>query len=252
MKVLVNGQLIEYKKEGRGKTILLLHGWGALLGTFDELAQYFVKRGFEVLRFDFPGFGGSPKPDDSWGVGEYASLTAALLDKLKIKNIYGLIGHSFGGRVIIKGIASGVLNPKKVVLLGSAGVKPRQSAKKLAYKVVAKAGKAVTSMPGLRGARTRLREQLYDAAGASDYLNAGKMRKIFLNTVNEDLLGSVSHITQPALLIWGEHDSETPVSQARMIKESLKSAHLVIIPEAGHFVYTDDLAAVTKELDGFL
>jgi pimeloyl-ACP methyl ester carboxylesterase len=252
MKILIDRQLVEYKREGQGKTVVLLHGWGASLATFDELAKYLTGRGFEVIRFDFPGFGGSPKPDDSWGVGEYAGLTAALLQKLKVKSVYALIGHSFGGRVIIKGISAKQLNPKKVVLLGAAGVKPRQTGKKLAYKAVAKVGKVLTSVPGLRSAQGRLREKLYATAGATDYLNAGSMRKVFLNTINEDLLGDVSHVLQPTLLVWGENDTETPLYQARLIKERLKTGELVVVPEAGHFVYTDDSAAVMRELDRFL
>ena len=252
MKVLVNGQLIEYKKEGRGRTVVLLHGWGDSLATFSELAKYFVGRGFEVLRFDFPGFGGSPKPDDSWGVGEYAALTSALLEKLKVTNVYALVGHSFGGRVIIKGVASGKLQAKKVVLIGAAGVKTPKSAKKQALKVVAKVGKAATALPGLKSLRGELRKKLYGAAGSTDYLNAGQMQKIFLNTINEDLLPEVSKITQPTLLLWGEHDDQTPVRDAERMREQLPYATLVVVPDTGHFVFIDDVLAITKELDGFL
>jgi len=252
MKVLVNGQLIEYKKEGRGRTILLLHGWGDSLATFNDLTKYFVGRGFEVIRFDFPGFGGSAKPDDSWGVSEYAALTGELLKKLKVKNLYALVGHSFGGRVIIKGIASGFLDAKKVVLIGAAGVKPPKSAKKQAFKAVAKVGKAVTALPGLKNLREGLRESLYGAAGSTDYLRAGQMQQIFLNTINEDLLPEVAAMTQPTLLLWGENDSETPVRQAELIQAQLPYGTLVVVPEAGHFVFMDDPTAVTKELDGFL
>jgi len=58
MKVLVNNQLIEYKDEGSGRVVLLLHGWGTNLATFDQLAGHLAKK-FRVIRFDFPGFGQS-------------------------------------------------------------------------------------------------------------------------------------------------------------------------------------------------
>jgi len=252
MKVLVNGQLIEYKKEGSGKTVLLLHGWGMSLGTFDQVAAHLVKKGYSVLRFDFPGHGSSPKPADDWGVGEYAQLTSDLLAKLKITDLYAVLGHSFGGRVIIKGFAKDLLKPSKVILIGAAGIKPAKSLKKQTFKAVAKLGKAVTSLPGLRQLRTNLRAKLYSAAGSTDYLLAGDMQGIFLRTINEDLLPEVPSIDVPTLLVWGQNDFETPVKDAITMVRLIKNAELVVVPDTGHFVYDDDFVAVKKELDLFL
>lgn len=251
MKLVVDGQLIEYKDAGKGKVLLLLHGWGASLGTYDALATVLEKR-FRVIRFDFPGFGSSPKPEDSWGVSEYARLTASLVQKLKIDQVYAVIGHSFGGRVIIKGISLGVLTPDKVVLMGAAGIKPAKSIKKHALKAVAKTGKAVTSLPGIRRFRSSLQQKLYAAAGSNDYLEARSMQQIFLNTINEDLLPEVAATKQPTLLIWGENDQDTPLSDAYKMKDKLKKAELRIVPDAGHFVYLDAPAVVSSELEKFL
>jgi pimeloyl-ACP methyl ester carboxylesterase len=251
MNIVIDGQLVSYSDEGKGRVIVLLHGWGQTKKTFDDLARHLSKT-FRVVRLDFPGFGGSSRPDDSWGVGEYAELTAKFLQKLKVESVYALIGHSFGGRVIIKGVASKLLSPDKVVLIGAAGVKASRTFKKEALKVTAKVGKAATALPVLRNLRTSLRKKLYDVAGNTDYLNAGPMRKIFINTINEDLLPYVSKITRPALLIWGENDTEAPVRDGKRMNEQLKNSTFVEIQDAGHFVYDDNLDAVTKELDRFL
>jgi pimeloyl-ACP methyl ester carboxylesterase len=251
MQIMVNGQLIQYRDEGKGHAILMLHGWGSNLATFDTLANHLSKR-FRVVRLDLPGFGGSPRPTDNWGVGDYARQVRDVTSKLRIDKLYAIIGHSFGGRVIIKGIAESYFHPQKVVLIGTAGVKPPKSIKKSAYAVVAKAGKAITMVPGLKSLRRVLRKKLYEAAGASDYLNAGAMQKIFLNTIDEDLLPLVHTITQPALLIWGENDNETPLTDARRIMRELPDGQLIVIPQAGHFVYSDDAVAVDKALDAFL
>jgi len=252
MKVLVNGQLIEYKKEGKGKTILLLHGWGDSLSTFDTVAEYLVNKGFEVLRFDFPGFGSSPTPSMTWGVSDYARLTNQILAKLKINELYAVVGHSFGGRVIIKSFAHDLLPAEKIVLIGAAGIKPSQSAKKQLFKVIAKAGKAATSVPGLRQLRNGLRQKLYSAAGSTDYLLAGDMQKIFLKTINEDLLPEVESITVPSLLIWGQNDFETPVKDGVTMHQRIKDSRFVVVPDTGHFVFKDDFTAVKKELELFL
>lgn len=251
MKVIVDGQLIEYKDEGSGKVVLLLHGWGTNLTTFNQLAGHLSLK-FRVIRFDFPGFGQSPKPVNDWSVSDYACLTGKLLDKLKINELHTVIAHSFGGRVVIKGVSLDYFAPKKVVLMGAAGVKPSQSIKTGLYKSVAKIGKLVTSLPLLINIQPALRRRLHAAAGSTDYLQAGQMQKIFLNVIAEDLLPEVKHLTQPTLLIWGNDDTQTPLTDAKAILELLDKGELVVVPNSGHFVYSEAYSKVVKQLDAFL
>ncbi len=251
MKIVINNQLIEYKDEGSGKTVLLLHGWGADMTTFDRIAGRLVKK-FRVIRFDFPGFGQSPRPADDWAIADYASLTSDLLKKLKIEDVYAVIAHSFGGRVMIKGASLNCIRSEKIVLIGSAGIKPRQSAKKKLYKGLAKAGKIATSLPILSKARSILRERLYSSAGSTDYLKSGNMRGIFVNAINEDLTHEIKDINQSTLLLWGKNDTETPLSDAKLMLGSLNNGQLIVIPDAGHFVYLEAFDQVANELDKFL
>jgi len=250
MNIVVNGHLLEFSDQGKGKVIVLLHGWGPNSTTFKELSALLVKK-YRVITLDFPGFGGSPRPTTDWTVGDYADCVAGFLKKLDLP-VYAFIGHSFGGRVIIKGTATGVLNAEKIVLIGSAGVKTARSVKTHLITAAAKTGKAVTSLPGLRQLRTKLRQQLYESIGSTDYMNAGDMKQTFLNTINEDLLPLVPKVNQPALLIWGENDDATPVRQAKQINDALPHGELVVIPGAGHFVYLEKLPEVYKELERFL
>jgi len=251
MKVLVGGQLIEYKDEGKGKVLLLLHGWGANLGSFNDLAKHLSKK-YRVIRFDFPGYGASPQPSTDWYIGDYAKLTSELLKKLKIEKLHAVVGHSFGGRVIIKMSALGLLATQKVILLGAAGIKPKQTPKKALYRMIAKTGKAATSLPGLKKVRASLREKFYVAIGSTDYLRSESMQQIFLHTVNEDLLPFVKTVKQPSLLIWGENDDQTPVGDAYRMLNELEDAELFVVEDAGHFVYLDDPEIVYTKIEGFL
>lgn len=249
--MVIEGQLVGYTDEGKGKVVVLLHGWGQSTTTFDTLAESLLKK-YRVIRFDFPGFGSSPRPKDDWKIKDYSHLTAQLLKKLKIKALYAVIGHSFGGRVIIKGFSTKELIAEKVVLIGAAGPKSSQQLKKVIFKAIAKTGKAATALPGLRALRPKLRGKLYQAAGSTDYLNAASMQKIFLNTINEDLLPEVSAIDKPTLMIWGERDDEVPVSVAKRMKDQLSNAKLLVVPGAGHFVHNDEPALVESEIEAFL
>lgn len=251
MQVLVDGQLVNYADEGKGRVVVLLHGWGARLQTFDALARQ-LRSHYRVIRLDFPGFGASPKPDDSWTVGSYATLTAAFLKKLGVKKTHALLGHSFGGRVIIKGVAEGVLNAQRIVFMNAAGPRTSDSARRALFKVIAKTGKAVTALPGLRSLRGGLRRKLYGAAGATDYLDVQSMRSIFLHTVNEDLTPLLKKVTPPALLLWGENDTDVPVKTAELMQRELPTAELVVLPEAGHFVYLDQPEESLRRIQEFL
>jgi pimeloyl-ACP methyl ester carboxylesterase len=251
MNIIVGDQLIEYKDDGSGQVVLLLHGWGVDLNTFDQLTNHLSIK-FRVIRLSFPGFGNSPRPSDDWAVIDYARLTGDFLKKLNITKPYAVIAHSFGGRVAIKGISQGFLGPERVVFMDIAGVKPKLTLKKNLYKIVAKTGKVATVIPGFGKVRPVLRRYLYSKAGSIDYLLADEMKRIFLNVINEDLLPEISKNTHPTLLIWGEDDQETPSSDATSILKLLDSGKLVVIPNAGHFVYIDAYEEVYKRLDDFL
>ena len=251
MKVLINDQLVEYKDEGSGRVIFLLHGWGANLSTFDQMAAHLSKK-YRVVRIDFPGFGQSPRPNRDWFIGDYAGMVNGVLQKLKIDQLYAVVGHSFGGRVAITAVGLGLFRPEKVILIGSAGVKPKVKVKKAVFGSIAKVGKIATSAPIINRLQPLLRERLYKAAGSTDYLDANEMQQIFLNTVNEDLLVYLSKIKMPTLLIWGEDDTETPMSDAKLMLSRLSDANLVGIANAGHFVYVEAFDKVTAEMDKFL
>jgi pimeloyl-ACP methyl ester carboxylesterase len=251
MKVIVNNQLLEYEDRGNGRVVLMLHGWGVDLHTFDRLVDYLSQK-YRVIRFDFPGFGKSPKPTLDWLVDDYARLVRDLLQKLNITDLYAVIAHSFGGRVTIKGISQDYFKPNQVILIGTAGVKPTQSVKKTIYKTIAKIGKIATALPLLNKLQPKLRQKLYSMVGSTDYLQADQMKKIFLNTINEDLLPEVKNIKQPTLLIWGENDTETPLNDAKLILNNLRHGQLRVIKNSGHFVYIEAFDKVIKEIDGFL
>jgi len=251
VKVLINNQLVEYSDEGSGRVLLFLHGWGANLKTFDSLAKHFTDK-FRVIRLDFPGFGGSPKPENDWFIDDYSRLTADFLEKINASDVYAIVAHSFGGRVTIRCSSANYLNPKKIVLMGAAGIKPRKTFKMIVYKVIAKIGKFLTSLSLLKKLQPLLRKKLYSSIGNTDYSQANDMKKIFVNTINEDLLPELSKIKQTTLLIWGENDQETPLSDANLMSDLIKSSKLKVIPSAGHFVYADALDKTKKYMDDFL
>lgn len=241
MQIIVDNLAVHYRDEGSGKTVVLLHGWQAGLETFDDLAKELSSH-HRVVRLDWPGFGRSQRPGAIWGISDYAKLLAAFLEKIDAQP-FCLLGHSFGGRVVIKAAADKLIGADRIVLVDSGGIKKSQSLRNQALKVVAKTGKAATAVvPGLRN---KLRTRLYKTIGSTDYLEAGPMREIFLKTINEDLQDDAGKVTTPTLLIWGKDDTETPVSDGRLLAGKIAGAKLEIL-DGGHFIYLDRPNEVTN------
>ncbi|MDP3965415.1 MAG: alpha/beta hydrolase, partial [bacterium] len=201
MRCIVNGLVAEYEDAGHGDVILMLHGWKDSLHTFDEIA-IFLADSHRIIRLDLPGFGGSEPPPADWKLDDYVGFVKDFLAKLDIRPDT-LVGHSFGGRITVKGVATGVLQPKKIVLISSAGVARRQTFKNVILTVLAKIGRVVTAIPPFSFWKQKIRRKLYEAIG-SDYFRAGVLRGTFLNIIKEDLSTVAKAITIPALILWGE------------------------------------------------
>lgn len=248
MKVIVGNLATEYQDEGTGSAFLMLHGWKDSLNTFDELVP--LLPGYRIIRLDMPGFGGSDAPPSAWGVGEYVDFVQAFIEKLNVTPEI-IVGHSFGGRVAIKGVGSGVLKPKKLVLIAAAGLARRRTLKNHLLAGFAKIGRVATSIPPLSLWQNTLRRKLYGALG-SDYFAAGSLKETFKKVVSEDLSEYAAKITIPTLLVWGRDDASTPLSQAERIHELIERSQLDIVMNAGHFVHKEKPEEVANFIKMFI
>jgi pimeloyl-ACP methyl ester carboxylesterase len=247
MKVVVDDLAVEYQDEGQGPVMLFLHGWKDDLRTFDLLASDLMKR-YHVVRLDLPGFGRSEAPATAWSLDNYVNLVTDFLEKMNIRPDY-FVGHSFGGRVVIKGTATKKFHPKKIVLISSAGIAKTNTGRNQLFKGAAKLGKFFTAVPPLSSLRRPLRKKLYQAAG-SDYLSAGPLTETYLSIIREDLSGAARHISVPSLLIWGSDDTITPLSDGKFLAQAIPGARLEILDGKSHFVHREapeQVAELIKE-----
>ena len=246
MKTIVTNLAIEYTDEGQGPTLLMLHGWGDNLHTFDALVRELPE--YRIVRVDMPGFGNSERAPETWGVVEYARFIESFIKKVQIEP-RAVVGHSFGGRVILKGVGTSIFAPEKIVLVASAGVARKTTLKHLVLRLFAKLGKALTLIPPFSIYRLQIRKKLYGSIG-SDYFAAGSMRDVFLKVVKEDLLQYAREIRVPALLVWGDQDTQTPLSDGEKIRDAIRESQLEVIIGATHFVHQEkphEVAALIKE-----
>ena len=239
MRIKVKNVDVNYIQYGEGKDIILLHGWGQNIEMMKPLGDNFCDR-FKITILDFPGFGKSEEPDYDWSISDYALMLEEFIKKLGIKKPI-IMGHSFGGRVAIRYSAN---NPiEKLILFGSPCIRIQE--KLPLYVVVLK---KLKQLPGLNNFGEYMKKYI----GSRDYKAASPlMRKVLVNTVNEDLSSYARNIEEPTLLIWGDHDSEAPLNDARQLEKIMIDAALIVLP-GSHYAYLENLGRVVTILNNFL
>ena len=115
MQLNIDGFNLNYNDVGDGTPVLMLHGWGSSCDAYNFMTKTFSDR-FRMVSLDFPGFGKSDMINEPWDVEKYCQITLKFIEKLGITD-YIIVGHSFGGRVIIKLAGTDRINPKKSFLL---------------------------------------------------------------------------------------------------------------------------------------
>ncbi|MBN1966474.1 MAG: alpha/beta hydrolase [Anaerolineae bacterium] len=232
--------------------IVALHGWGGSIESFWPVAEALAPLGYTVHVLDLPGFGQSALPptseDEAWSVPEYAAFVLAYLAAQGLDRVH-LLGHSFGGRISLILGAEHADRLDKIVLAGSAGVRPPGNPLRDA---AVKAGKRVMQLPGLRALYEPARRRLYEELGATDYLEAGPLQATFVKVVALDLLPVAARVSRPTLLIWGDRDEETPLWMGRQLERTIPDAGLVTFQGAGHFCYLERLADYVRIVNHFL
>lgn len=249
MKKLIDNININYEVYGEGKDVLVLHGWGAEIRTVKPVADALSGK-FKVWLVDLPGFGESDEPPENWDVYSYADFVKKLTEELEISDPI-LIGHSFGGRLSIILAAKKMLNPPKIILVDSAGIKPKRGidyyCKVYTYKIM----KHVAALTGKIS--KSLEDKIKSKFGSSDYKNASQtMRAVFVRVVNEDLTYLLKDIPCPTLLFWGENDDATPLSDAKKMEKLIPDAGIVTVPGGGHYSYLDNFAMFNAVANKFL
>lgn len=247
--VIVDGLATSYSQAGRGKSVLLIHGWGDSRRTYKTLMASLASN-YQVTALDLPGFGASEMPKTGWNLTDYSLFLENFCKKLNLAPEV-IVGHSNGGALAIHATSRGFLAPQKLVLLAASGVRSNKRVKRAAIKTIAKVGKAATIWLPL-ATRKRLQITLYGTVG-SDMLVAPQMQETFKLTVRQDVQADAKKLQLPTLLVYGSNDRATAVkSVGNRFAACIKNSKLVVIDGAGHFVHHDASEQVEQLVTEFL
>jgi len=250
MQLVIQNIITNYRIKGKGTPLILLHGWGASSESFNPIFTKLSQK-YQVYALDLPGFGKTQTSEQAWAVEDYARFVDNFLTKLNIHKAV-FLGHSFGGRILIKLVTQKPELFDQLILTGAAGVKSKNNLRKNLFKLSAKIGKIILSLPGLKSLRQKARKNLYKAAGTDDYLTAGALKQTFVKVTQEDLTPLLSKINTQTLLIWGENDLDTPLCAGKIMHQQIINSDFKIINKAGHYAFVDQPNQFLQVLNSFL
>ncbi len=107
--ITIGGDLIHYEKLGRGRPVILIHGWIGSWRYWIPLMQR-LHTSFSVYTLDLIGFGDSSKNGEHYSVEKQVDMLETFLDQLGIPKA-AMIGHGLGSMVILQ---FALRNPDKV------------------------------------------------------------------------------------------------------------------------------------------
>lgn len=244
----VLGLRTRYLVRGAGPPVLVLHGWGASIEAVHPIVTGLAPVA-TVYVLDLPGFGQTDLPPSAWGVEDYQAFVAAFMDALALERS-ALVGHSNGGRIAIRMAATEPQRVSRLVLVDSAGIRPKRTLRYYRRVGMAKLGKYAARFLGRPG--ERLRSKIVGRVASADYAAAGPLRPTLVRLVNSDLREYLPRIAASTLLVWGSHDTDTPVAQGRLMEQLIPDAGLVVLDGAGHFSYIDQSARFARIVSHFL
>lgn len=216
-----------------------MHGYLSSGQSFFNQITHF-SRDFEVFAPDLVGFGTNQDMPYPYSLDDYIDSVDKYMEQNEIVNPF-IVAHSFGGRIAIKGIATKKLGCKKLVLTGSAGLKPKRTIKKTLKKTCFCFFKRFVK-----------KEKLIKFY-SKDYLALNQtMRSSFIKIVGEHLESYLPLIQVPTLIINGKLDKETPLYMAKRLNKNISDSTLKVFDGCGHFCFLDKPNKFNMEVREFL
>lgn len=240
-KIKVNDVDLAYRDEGAGEAIVFLHAFALTQRMWDEQVEAFATK-CRVITFDWRGFGESTLGEQNTSMDVFADDLAGLLDALQIE-CATICGLSMGGYAAFAFYRKYGSRVASLILADTRAGNDTEEAKLARYKMAERVRREGLSFlpdevlskwlaPSTISNRPRVVEQV-----RSMIINNQPAGVVSAQTAMAERLDSTPLLAQircPTLVIVGEQDSLTPLSEAEKICTAIPAAHLKVINDSGH------------------
>jgi len=285
---LPNSETVGYRESGSGDSVLLLlHGNMISSRHLEPLMVNFPLQ-VRLIAIDLPGFGISSYKTQVSALRDLSDTVRLFADKLQLTQ-FSVLGWSMRGGVAMQFASDYPERVKRLILLGSIGVKGYQLLRKDKdgnpipgdfLKTREEIASDPLVAPVLNAYRTRdkdffrkvwdiliytdnqpaeieYEEYLEDILTQRNYIDIYfAMARFNISHQNNGVVdgtGAVDKIGSPTLVIHGDRDRVIPQRIASEIVSSIgTNAQLVILPETGHSPLVDSLTGTISVITKFM
>ena len=255
--ISVGDAMVEYRREGSGPDLLLLHSLLTEMTVFERIVPRLTQM-HRVTRLNLPGFGASD-PVALESVADHADHVARTMDALALPRTVDVFGNGFGafvalelalrhgerlGRLIVADTAPGFPEAAKAPFRGMAE-KVRASG------VSAILDTAIGRMfpAAFQAAHPEIVAARKAALASAD---AECFARACLALAALDLRPRLSGISNPALVMCGTLDQTTPPELAREVARMIPGAVYREIEGSGHCPMLEQPDALLAMIDSFV
>jgi len=253
---------IHYRDEGAGDAIVLIHGTGASLHTWDAWAQELTKT-HRVIRLDLPAYGLTGKdPKKRYSSKDYVDLIDAFLQELGV-NQFHLAGNSLGGLVSWLYASYHPDKVQKLILIDPSGFPSKKSPMVITLAKTPGINMLIRYVTPKAFIKKNLKEVYYnpDLISAQildryyELTLAPGNRTAFIDRAKierEDYTKRLGLIPNPTLILWGADDAWIPLKNAYRFEEKIATSTVVVMKETGHLPMEEKPVESLAIILGFL
>jgi len=249
--------IVHYEVYGRGKPVILLHGWLGSWGLWQETMGY-LGRYYRTYALDFWGFGETGKKRETYAVQDFVGLVNQFMEQLGISHA-PLVGHSMGGTVSLSVAIRYPERVSKVVVVGSpiVGSSLALPLKLAGYRPIA------FMLFNMMGVFRLAMKMAYPFICRDERLGEMMDRDLSRTTVESFLLSIASlrrtdlrpmldQIKIPAMGMYGDRDIIVSPKQWQPMQKGITHAQIERFPLAGHFPMLEEPQNFGERLKAFL